>query len=134
MKQLIKTAGEDSSHSEREIGNLDPSECSPSITTKTMSLAGRSSGGEPPTETEPIHLINPARGGEQFLVVRGDFNQKLKAPLSLNSSRSKRPLRVQLTRGGQQLQGRSNSGHWGHGTVSGMKCASLHSNILKSAC
>ncbi|CAK9253760.1 unnamed protein product [Sphagnum jensenii] len=69
-----------------------------------MSLAGRSSGGEPPTETEPIHLINPARGGEQFLVVRGDFNQKLKAPLSLNSSRSKRPLRVQLTRGGQQLQ------------------------------
>jgi hypothetical protein len=44
MKQLIKTAGEDSSHSERERGNLDPSERSPSITIRTMSLAGRSSG------------------------------------------------------------------------------------------
>ncbi len=71
MKQLIKTAGEDSSHSERERGNLDPSERSPSITTETMSLAGRSSGGEPPTETGPIHRIDPARGGEQSLLVRG---------------------------------------------------------------
>ncbi len=69
MKQLIKTAGQDSSHSER--GNLDPSERSPSITTRTMSLAGRSSGEEPPTETGQIHRSNPARGGEQFLVVRG---------------------------------------------------------------
>ncbi|CAK9875610.1 unnamed protein product [Sphagnum jensenii] len=71
-----------------------------------MSLAGRSSGGEPPTETGPIHRIDLARGGEQFLVVRRDFNQKLKAPLSLNSSGSRRPLRVQLMRGGERLQER----------------------------
>ncbi|CAM6013306.1 unnamed protein product [Sphagnum balticum] len=36
-----------------------------------MSLAGRSSGEEPPTKTGQIHRSNPARGGEQFLVVRG---------------------------------------------------------------
>jgi hypothetical protein len=28
--------------------------------------------------------------------------------------------------------GRLNSQHWGHGTIWGRKCASLHSNITKS--
>ncbi len=49
---------------------LDPSERSPSITTRTMSQAGRSSGGEQPTETGPTHRSNRAQGGEQFLIVR----------------------------------------------------------------
>ncbi len=50
--------------------DLDPSERSPSITTRTMSQAGRSSGGEQPTETGPTHRSNRAQGGEQFLIVR----------------------------------------------------------------
>ncbi len=35
-----------------------------------MSLAGRSSGEEQPTETGPTHRGNRAQGGEQFLIVR----------------------------------------------------------------
>ncbi len=49
---------------------LDPSERSPSITTRTMSLAGRSSGEELPTETGSTHRSNRAQDGEQFLIVR----------------------------------------------------------------
>jgi hypothetical protein len=43
--------------------------------------------------------------GDRSCHILQDFNQKLKAPFSLKSSSSRRPLRVQLTRGGEQLQG-----------------------------
>ncbi len=39
-------------------------------TTRTMSLAGRSSGEELPTETGPTHRSNRAQDGEQFLIFR----------------------------------------------------------------